>query len=115
VCDDKVGNLPQKIQDLTRETAALLKLPLQFQPSDFCLRYARVEHAYGVITDAERQAMRLLARTEGIIADPIYTARGLAELFERVREGAYRDDETVVFWHTGGVAGMFGRAADVLA
>jgi L-cysteate sulfo-lyase len=60
---------------------------------------------YGVPTAAAREASELLARTEGILVDPIYTAKALAELVERVRDG--RLQGTVVFWHAGGSPGLF--------
>ena len=69
---------------------------------------------YGVITAAEREAIRLLARTEGIITDPVYTSRTLAGLIDLVRRGVYADEETILYWHTGGVAGLFARAAEML-
>ena len=49
---------------------------------------------------------RLLARTEGILVDPIYTAKALAALIDGVRAGAV-DGQTVVFWHAGGTPGLF--------
>ena len=60
---------------------------------------------YGIRTAAAREATELLARTEGILVDPIYTAKALAELIARVRDS--RIDGTVVFWHAGGTPGMF--------
>jgi L-cysteate sulfo-lyase len=60
---------------------------------------------YGMETAAAREAMELLARTEGILVDPIYTAKALAELCARVRDG--RLTGTVVFWHAGGTPGLF--------
>jgi 1-aminocyclopropane-1-carboxylate deaminase/D-cysteine desulfhydrase-like pyridoxal-dependent ACC family enzyme len=46
--------------------------------------------------------------------DPVYTARALAGLIDLVRRGVYGSDETIVFWHTGGVAGLFPRAGELL-
>ena len=60
---------------------------------------------YGILTAAGREATELLAQTEGILVDPIYTAKALAELIARVRDG--RLDGTVVFWHAGGTPGLF--------
>lgn len=60
---------------------------------------------YGVPTDASREATELLARTEGILVDPIYTAKALAELVARARDG--RLAGTAVFWHAGGTPGLF--------
>ena len=61
---------------------------------------------YGRATTEGDDATRLLARTEGILVDPIYTAKGLAGLIERVRSGAL-DGHRVVFWHAGGTPGLF--------
>ena len=112
--DDKVGSLREKIQALARATAAHLALDLNFSDEDFILHDAYGAPGYGVITDAEREAIRLLARTEGIIADPVYTGRALAGLLDLVRRGVYSSGETVLFWHTGGVAGLFPRAAELM-
>ena len=49
---------------------------------------------------------RLLARTEGILVDPIYTAKALAGLIARVR-AVQLDGRRVVFWHAGGTPGLF--------
>jgi 1-aminocyclopropane-1-carboxylate deaminase/D-cysteine desulfhydrase-like pyridoxal-dependent ACC family enzyme len=61
---------------------------------------------YGVPTHPADDATRLLARTEGILVDPIYTAKALAGLVARVREGVF-DGRRVVFWHAGGTPGLF--------
>jgi 1-aminocyclopropane-1-carboxylate deaminase/D-cysteine desulfhydrase-like pyridoxal-dependent ACC family enzyme len=61
---------------------------------------------YGRRTEAADEATRLLARTEGILVDPIYTAKALAGLVASVRAGAF-DGRRVVFWHAGGTPGLF--------
>jgi 1-aminocyclopropane-1-carboxylate deaminase/D-cysteine desulfhydrase-like pyridoxal-dependent ACC family enzyme len=60
---------------------------------------------YGRPTPAAEEATRLLARSEGILVDPIYTAKALAGLIGRVRSGRLRGP--VVFWHAGGTPGLF--------
>ncbi len=62
--------------------------------------------AYGRPTAAAYEATRLLARTEGLLVDPIYTAKALAGLIARVRAGRL-DGRRVVFWHAGGTTGLF--------
>jgi 1-aminocyclopropane-1-carboxylate deaminase/D-cysteine desulfhydrase-like pyridoxal-dependent ACC family enzyme len=61
---------------------------------------------YGLPTDEADEAARLLARTEGILVDPIYTAKGLAGLVAAVRAGRW-DGGMIVFWHAGGAPGIF--------
>jgi 1-aminocyclopropane-1-carboxylate deaminase/D-cysteine desulfhydrase-like pyridoxal-dependent ACC family enzyme len=62
---------------------------------------------YGVVTDAEREAVRLFARTEGLLLDPVYTGRAAAGLLDLVRTGFFKKGETVLFWHTGGQPALF--------
>ena len=62
--------------------------------------------AYGRPTVAGEAAAALLARSEGILVDPIYTAKALAGLIEMARPGEL-DGKTVVFWHAGGTPGIF--------
>ena len=61
---------------------------------------------YGRPSGAADDATRLLARTEGILVDPIYTAKALAGLLALVRSGAL-DGQRVLFWHAGGGPGLF--------
>jgi D-cysteine desulfhydrase len=108
--NDKVGDLAPKIVSLATATAHYLDLSFSFSSADVLLHEEYGTAGYGVITDAEREAIRTLARSEGIIADPVYTGRALAGLFDMIRTGVIDSDETVVFWHTGGVAGLFARS-----
>jgi L-cysteate sulfo-lyase len=61
---------------------------------------------YGRPTEAAAEATKLLARTEGILVDPIYTAKALAGLVALARDGVL-DGRRVVFWHAGGSPGLF--------
>ena len=57
-------------------------------------------------------AIELLARTEAILLDPVYSGKGMAGLIDLCRKGFFRKGENVVFLHTGGSAGLFGYADD---
>jgi 1-aminocyclopropane-1-carboxylate deaminase/D-cysteine desulfhydrase-like pyridoxal-dependent ACC family enzyme len=76
-------------------------------PDAIVLEDDQLGHGYGRRTAAADEAARLLARTEGILVDPIYTAKALAGLVARVR--ARRLHGPVVFWHAGGTPGLFER------
>jgi len=67
---------------------------------------AQLGDGYGRPTPGGDEATRLLARTEGILVDPIYTAKALAGLIATVRSGAW-DGRRIVFWHAGGLPGIF--------
>lgn len=61
---------------------------------------------YGIRTAAADEATTLLARSEGILVDPIYTAKALAALIAGVGSGRW-DGQRVLFWHAGGTPGLF--------
>ena len=63
--------------------------------------------AYGIPTDASREACRLWSETEGILLDPVYTAKASAALFAYIRRGMFRPSDRVLFWHTGGLINLF--------
>jgi 1-aminocyclopropane-1-carboxylate deaminase/D-cysteine desulfhydrase-like pyridoxal-dependent ACC family enzyme len=67
----------------------------------------QVGGGYGVPTPASTEALELVARREGILLDPVYTAKAMAGLIARVRSGELTADRTILFWHTGGQAGYF--------
>ena len=66
-----------------------------------------VGDGYGIPTDESREAMELAARTEAIFLDPTYTAKAMAGLIAYVRQQKFKENQTVVFWHTGGQVGLF--------
>jgi D-cysteine desulfhydrase family pyridoxal phosphate-dependent enzyme len=68
---------------------------------------------YGVVTEGGREAMRLLARTEAVILDPVYSSKAMAGLIDHIRKGRMGRGETVVFLHTGGTPALFAYAADL--
>ncbi len=63
--------------------------------------------AYGMPTEQMRSAVRMAARLEGLILDPVYTGKAMAGLIDLVRQGRFSRTETIVFLHTGGMPGLF--------
>jgi D-cysteine desulfhydrase family pyridoxal phosphate-dependent enzyme len=61
---------------------------------------------YAVVGELEREAIRLVARTEGLLLDPVYTGRAMGGLIDLVRRGEWRPADNVLFWHTGGAAAL---------
>ncbi|MGH2407627.1 MAG: pyridoxal-phosphate dependent enzyme [Candidatus Limnocylindrales bacterium] len=66
-----------------------------------------IGEGYGRRSAAGASAALLLARTEGIVVDPVYTAKALGGLIELAREGRLDGAGAVVFWHAGGTPGVF--------
>jgi len=113
--DKTGGHLRETVSALLAPTAAQLKLDLEFGPDDILINDGYLGAGYAVLTDAERDAIRLLARTEGILLDPVYTGKAMAGLLDLVRRGEIGAQETVLFWHTGGTPALFAYARDLLA
>lgn len=67
--------------------------------------------AYGVASPEAVAAVRLAARLEGVVLDPIYTGKAMAGLIAAARDGRIASSETVVFLHSGGLPGLFAQAA----
>lgn len=61
---------------------------------------------YAQVGETEREAIHLMAQLEGILLDPVYTGRAMGGLIDLVRWGAITRGQTVLFWHTGGVAAL---------
>lgn len=75
--------------------------------ADLMIDDSQVGPGYGQPTAAMVEAVEMVARTEGILLDPVYTGKAMAGLLSLVRAGAIAPDETIVFWHTGGSPGLF--------
>lgn len=75
-------------------------------PDAIDLDATQADAGYGRPTADAEAAARLLATTEGILVDPIYTAKALAGLIADVRAGRF-DGQRVLFWHAGGTPGLF--------
>ena len=67
-----------------------------------------VGDGYGIPSDGGQEAIRLFAELEGILLDPVYSAKGAAGMIDLIRKGVFKKDEKIVFIHTGGSAGLFG-------
>jgi D-cysteine desulfhydrase family pyridoxal phosphate-dependent enzyme len=94
-------------------TAARLDLSVSIVPEDIDNHDDYIGPRYGVVTEGGREAMRLVAGTEGIILDPVYSAKAMAGLINHVRSGRIGKGQTVVFLHTGGTPALFAYADDL--
>ncbi len=79
---------------------------------DLTTNYDYIGSGYGVPTAASTEAITLLAQTEGIFLDPVYTAKAMAGLIDHVRRSLIPPSETVLFLHTGGTPALFPHAGD---
>ena len=105
--DKPADELTQTIMALANQTAAWLGIDKKIESADVLVNDAYCQAGYGILQPAEVEAIRLFARTGGILLDPVYTGRAAAGLIDLIRTGFFRPDETVLFWHTGGIPALF--------
>jgi D-cysteine desulfhydrase len=92
----------------------LLGVDLKVKPEDVNCVGGYWQPKYSVPNARMREAVQMLARTEGIPLDPVYTGKIMAGLIGLAREGVLRPDEDVLFLHTGGLPSLHAYEADVL-
>ena len=91
---------------LMREAAGLLEISPEITPEDYPLR-DMCGPGYAIPSEAGNAAVALMARQEGIFLDPVYTGKAFAGLLEMAGEGAFAEEETILFLHSGGAGGLF--------
>ena len=79
----------------------------RFSASDLTVREDYLGDGYGVVGELERRAIRTVARTEGILLDPVYTGRAMGGLIDMIERGELSREHSVLFWHTGGTPALF--------
>ncbi len=105
--DESEDWLRAHVSALASDASERLGKRIEFHPADVLANADYCKAGYGVLTEAEREAVRLFARLEGLLLDPVYTGRAAAGLIDLVRKGFFKKDETVLFWHTGGQPALF--------
>ena len=104
----------EDLADIANRAAELLGLPHRLTAADIDAREDYIGPGYGQVTPEGRAAIDLLARTEGVLLDPVYTAKAMAGLIDDVRSGRVGRDEAVVFIHTGGLPAVFAYRDELL-
>ena len=97
----------------SHDITQLLNLPIPFTRSDMHILYDYVGEGYGLFNRKVGDAIKLLGRTEGLLADPNYTGKVVAALTEQVTAGNCAPDENIIMLHTGGLPGIFTFAREL--
>ena len=105
--DQPADPFREQVAKLASEVATLLDETHQFTVDDVSVNDDYLGAGYAVMGAVEKEAIQLIARTEGLLVDPVYTGRAAAGMIDLVRKGFFAKDETVLFWHTGGTPALF--------
>jgi L-cysteate sulfo-lyase len=105
---DWVPDIRARIASIASAAAVTLGIIAPFEPADITNHeIAYRGSAYGMPTDEGLEAIRLVAETQGILLEPVYTAKAMAGLIDQIRTGVLGAGQTVVFLHTGGIPALF--------
>ncbi len=104
---DKDARYEARCAALGSEALAWLGSGESLSKEDFTVDRGYFAPGYERPNEMATEAIRLLARSEGLLADPVYTGKALAGLIGHVRRGKVAPGSTVVFWHTGGATALF--------
>jgi D-cysteine desulfhydrase family pyridoxal phosphate-dependent enzyme len=105
--DESEEWLKNEVSKLASATSEKVGERIEFTPADVLVNTDYGDAGYGVVTEREREAIRLFARYEGILLDPVYTGRAAAGMIDLIRKGFFNKDKTVLFLHTGGQPALF--------
>ncbi len=105
--DEPQRDLQVRVAGLASATSEKLEKYIEFAPDELLVNSDYATPGYGVLTGAERDAIRLFAKYEGLLLDPVYTGRAAAGLIDLIGRGFFKKDETVLFWNTGGQPALF--------
>lgn len=100
-------DLEQVIWELVQEGMKTFQIKKPFSRSEINLVKGYDKAGYGVITEQERKAIDLLARNEGILLDPVYTARAFYGMMDHIENKQLSKPANILFWHTGGIPANF--------
>jgi len=107
------GGAAALVSKYANQAAQTLQISVNVDPDDVFNSEDYVGEGYGVVTAEGIEMIKLMARTEGIFLDPVYTSKAMAGLRDHISKGILNEDDVAVFLHTGGTPALFAYAEDL--
>jgi len=109
--DDAIGmQLEETVLDIVKDGVKLLGIKKEYTLADVGVNKDYNQEEYGVLTDKEKYAIAILAKSEGILLDPVYTGRAFYGMLDCLKNKKIKPNSNILFWHTGGLPALFGYA-----
>jgi 1-aminocyclopropane-1-carboxylate deaminase/D-cysteine desulfhydrase-like pyridoxal-dependent ACC family enzyme len=97
----------EQVSNVMDESLRFLELDLKITAEDIIVYDHYAGDGYGFMTEGTAEAIKIVAETEGLFLDPVYTGPAMACLIDLCKEGLFKPEDVVVFLHTGGPAALF--------
>ena len=104
---DPKGPFSDDVLEIARATDEALGLGLEVLADDVVVFDEYLGEGYGIVDKAVAQVIRLVFQTEGIVLDPVYTAKAMIGLIDLIKTGFFKSTDKVLFLHTGGTPALF--------
>ena len=88
--DEPLDVLKNNVARIASETASFLNLPFKFTPDDIHANTDYIGKGYALMGDYERETIRLLARLEGVLIDPVYSGKAFGGMIDLIRKGVIK-------------------------
>jgi len=105
--DDPASSIAGEVSRIVASLDQMLDLDGGKLLEDVMVTDEYIGDGYGISSPESESALNLLARNEGTLLDPVYTAKAMAALIDWIKQGRLTEKDTVLFWHTGGQLAMF--------
>ena len=104
----------EKVYVLVQQTSERLGVSAEIARDKVLCFGDYVGPGYSLPTPEMGEAIRMLARLEGVLLDPVYTGKTMAGLIDLARKGFFKKDENILFVHTGGSPALYAYRENVL-
>ena len=101
------GYLENVVFDLINQSKKYFNLNKEYTLKDIPLNRDFDKSGYGKLTENEKIAIMTLARSEGILLDPVYTGRAFYGMLDYLHKKKLKPNSNILFWHTGGLPANF--------
>ncbi|MCG8608634.1 D-cysteine desulfhydrase family protein, partial [bacterium] len=108
ICDNE-SFFVKKISEILKKAQKRFNLDLAISKKDIKIIDGYVGKGYGLSSQDELEIIKQIARTEGVILDPVYTGKAMLGLVDQIRKGMFKVGDNVLFIHTGGLFGIFSK------
>jgi D-cysteine desulfhydrase family pyridoxal phosphate-dependent enzyme len=104
---DNAATMQHDTELISQQTLREFGVSFNLPSDEFRIFDHYIDGGYGVLNRVTAEALRLLAQTEGLLLDPVYSGRAMVGLFDLLKKGIIRPGENVIFLHTGGTPALF--------